>query len=64
MSDQDGISPKKYNYNIKHTSDENGNINWGIISWSNHKFSALKSYELFDSLLGELLMRSWEWKGW
>ena len=31
MSDQDGISPKKYNYNIKHTSDENGNINWGII---------------------------------
>ena len=39
MSDQDGISPKKYDYNIKHTSDENGNINWGIISWSNHKFS-------------------------
>ena len=23
MSDQDGISPKKYNYNIKQTSDEN-----------------------------------------
>ena len=39
MSDQDGISPKKYNYNIKYTSEENGNINWGIISWSNHKFS-------------------------
>ena len=31
MSDQDGISPKKYNYNIKHTSDQNRNINWGLL---------------------------------
>ena len=36
MSDQDRISP----YNINHTSDENKeNINEGIISWSNTKFS-------------------------
>ena len=38
MSDQDRISP----YNIKQTSDGiEENINWGIISWSNTKFSKI-----------------------
>ena len=43
MSDQERISP----YNIKQTSDENKNINEGIISGSNTKFSKLKSQEVY-----------------
>ena len=55
MSDQDRISP----YNIKQTSDENKeNIDKGIISWSNTKFSKLTSQELYGRQEGELLMRS------
>ena len=44
MSDQNRISP----YNIKQKSDENeeGNLNLGIISWSNTKFSKLTLQEL------------------
>ena len=43
MSDQDRISP----YNINTISSRQvmrmkKNINWGIISWSNTKFSKLK----------------------
>ena len=36
----------QYQYNVKQTSDENSkNINEGIITWSNTKFSELTSYE-------------------
>ena len=49
MSDQDKISP----YNIDTISSRQvmrikKNINQGIISWSNTKFSKLTSQELYD----------------
>ena len=37
------------------------NINFGIIGWSNSKFSKLTSHKLYGK--GELLMKSWELKG-
>ena len=40
------------------------NINKGIISSSNPKFSKLTSLELYGRQLGELPMRSWELKGY
>ena len=60
MSDQDIISP----YNIKQKVMRiKKNINKGIISRSNNKFSKLTSQELYDRQYGELLMRSWSLKG-
>ena len=49
MSDQDKISP----YNIDTISSRQvmrikKNINQGIVSWSNTKFSKLTSQELYD----------------
>ena len=38
------------------------NVNKGIISWSNTKFSKLTSKKLYGRQWGELLMRSWELK--
>ena len=57
-SDQDRISSHgndvtayralRYKYNIKQVGNENKkNINYGIISWSNTKFSELTSWELY-----------------
>ena len=46
MSDQDRIFSLQYQYNINQISDEK-NINLGIISWSNTKFSELTLYELY-----------------
>ena len=38
----------QYQYKIKKTSDENQeSINYGIISWSNTKFSEVKLEELY-----------------
>ena len=46
ISDQDIISP--YRYNIKQISDkEKKNVNYGIVSRSNTKFSKLTSKELY-----------------
>ena len=48
MSDQDRISP--YNINTISTKEVmriKKNINLGIISWSNTKFSELTLYELY-----------------
>ena len=59
MSDQDRISP----YNVITISSRQvmrikKNIDKGIISWSNTKFSKLTSEELYGRQEGELLMRS------
>ena len=59
MSDQDRISP----YNVITISSRQvmrikKNIDKGIISWSNTKFSKLTSQELYGRQEGELLMRS------
>ena len=35
------------------------NVDWGIIGWSNTKFSVLTSWKLYSRQWGELLMRSW-----
>ena len=64
MSDQDRVSP--YNINIissRQVMRMKKNINQGIISWSNTKFSKLTPQELYDRQEQELLMRSWELKG-
>ena len=48
MSDQDRISP--YNINTVSTRQVmriKKNINWGIIDWSNTKFSKLTLQELY-----------------
>ena len=64
MSDQDKISP----YNINTISSRQvmrieRNINLGIFSWSSNNFSERKSYEIYSTHWGELLIRSCEWKG-
>ena len=64
MSDQDRISL----YNINTISSRQAmrikkNISWGIIKWSNAKFSKLSSKEPYGRQLVELLIRSWELKG-
>ena len=64
MNDQDRISP--YNINTiwgRQVVRKKENINQGIISWSNTKFSKLTWQELYGRQLEELLMRSWELKG-
>ena len=64
MSDQDVISSNNINtISCKQVMWMNKNINEGITSWSNTKFSKLTSVELYGRQLGELLMRSLELKG-
>ena len=64
MSDQDVISSNNINtISCKQVMWMNKNINEGITSWSNTKFSKLTSVELYGRHLGELLMRSLELKG-
>ena len=38
-------------------------INWGILFGYNTKFSGLANKEMYGHQLGELALRSWEWKG-
>ena len=65
MYDWDRMSP----YNVDTMSSRQvmriitKNVNWGTIGWSNTKFSALISYQLYGRQLGELVIRSWDWKG-
>ena len=64
MSDQNVISLNNINtISWKQVMWMNKNINEGITSWSNTKFSKLTSVELYGRQLGELLMRSLELKG-
>ena len=65
MYDWDSMSP----YNVDTMSCRQvmriitKNVNWGTIGWSNTKFSTLISYKLYGRQLGELVTRSWDWKG-
>ena len=64
MIDQDRISP--YNINTissRHVMRIKRNINKGIISWSDTKFSKLTSQELYDRQYGELPNEILEVKG-
>ena len=64
QSDQNRISPYRINtLSSRQVMRIKKNINKGITSWSNTKFSRLASWELYVRQGGELLMRSWEWKG-
>ena len=38
-------------------------INLEILSWYNTKFSGIAYKEMYGPRLGELVFRSWEWKG-
>ena len=64
ISDQEGICP--YNINTvpsRHAMRKRKNMNKGITSWSNYKFSKLTSYELYGRQWRELLKISWGLKG-
>ena len=64
QSDQNRISPYRINtLSSRQVMRIKKNINKGITSWSNTKFSKLASWELYVRQGGELLMRSWDWKG-
>ena len=64
MSDQDRISPYSViTISSRQVMRMKKNMNKGIISWSTNKFSKLTSQELYGRKEGELLKRSWEFKG-